>query len=807
MSWTSLADRISTLPLIICGPILRRVELNSVSVFVVFKQQVSDIELKIYDVLNSNPVLTGVTADSFKLGEYLHVALITAKTVTSTEYLNENTKYYYDIEFKEGNNTSNLRDEIGQYRLSNVLFPGESLPSFVTPPDDINNLRILHTSCRKPHGSEKENMGDALIAASGIIESAISNTNIQRPQHLIMHGDQIYADDVDPVLLYMINDAAKTLMGSNWNEDLFNYQFDVQKPPIEVNFTDKRKINNRISIIDEAGFTAGDYGKNHLVLLAEFFTMYLFVWSDTLWTESGFPTMQMINETSPPGNVISVKEYNKCIKQLTTFRNNIFLYAQKVLANVSCLMMMDDHEITDDVFIDYKWTNNILGLYNENQPFTSGNAVGKAIIRNALTAFAVFQAWGNTPERITSSTLLSGSILWSLKELILNLGFNQQYWNALGHSILPRLTLTTNSDFYILQNPYINWHFKVEYSNYQILFLDTRTNRGYRIIDNKAKYPALLSPVALVNQINNTYKDEGGSNTRNNNLKLTIVVAPCPVFGMPNIDSLQTIAKWFGFNRRYDFEPWKADPLAFEAFIKELVDFKRVAILSGDVHFACTLEVGYWDERSTTKRLRLIQSTASASKNNNDGLMNHLYRYANNYSNSELIFEYVGWDYTSSYPIVEYILNQFNTSESKLKKIRIPYTLNILNNVWHTFLTNPDYRYRIKLRADYREFEERALIKNPNESTNRLSKKAQRQLQKTKWFNQKILVHMHNIGDLHFYWDDQSANEELHMLTLKSNLWYNPAESSSTADFKPYTLHEGNLKQPAATEIKPGNES
>jgi len=31
-----------------------------------------------------------------------------------------------------------------------------SLPSFVLPPEDLNHLKILHGSCRKPHGVGKE---------------------------------------------------------------------------------------------------------------------------------------------------------------------------------------------------------------------------------------------------------------------------------------------------------------------------------------------------------------------------------------------------------------------------------------------------------------------------------------------------------------------------------------------------------------------------------------------------------------------------------------------------------------------------
>src|SRR5205085_4890151 len=60
---------------------------------------------------------------------------------------------------------------------------------------------------------------------------------------------------------------------------------------------------------------------------------------------------------------------------------------RRALANIPVLTICDDHEVTDDWFITGAWRARVLG-----------SSLGRAIIRNALLAYVMFQAWGNTPE-------------------------------------------------------------------------------------------------------------------------------------------------------------------------------------------------------------------------------------------------------------------------------------------------------------------------------------------------------------------------------------------------------------------------
>jgi hypothetical protein len=56
MAWTSLignTNKINNLPKILCGPMLRRVDKNSVSVFLVFKEEI-EARLEIYTTQEGN---------------------------------------------------------------------------------------------------------------------------------------------------------------------------------------------------------------------------------------------------------------------------------------------------------------------------------------------------------------------------------------------------------------------------------------------------------------------------------------------------------------------------------------------------------------------------------------------------------------------------------------------------------------------------------------------------------------------------------------------------------------------------------
>src|SRR3954451_19459890 len=136
----------SPLPLILAGPILRRVEPDRVAVWVAISQQVS-VSLTLY---GGNAVPAGSTAALsgtgssrvIKLGPQLYVAL--AELVPGTNLLPAAT-YSYDLSVG-GNGLGTLLEGDGALGYTEHL-----LPTFQLPPGPLTQLVLLHGSCRKPH--------------------------------------------------------------------------------------------------------------------------------------------------------------------------------------------------------------------------------------------------------------------------------------------------------------------------------------------------------------------------------------------------------------------------------------------------------------------------------------------------------------------------------------------------------------------------------------------------------------------------------------------------------------------------------
>ena len=274
-----------------------------------------------------------------------------------------------------------------------------------------------------------------LAKVDELIDEAVKNpSEKKRPQQLFLTGDQIYADDVAPTMLAMLRDASDALLG--WKEKLpgiktndarleprFGFKLTDQSlneiridgystyfvevlsgveheevsdlsdfksslhdlineadPPINQDNTDaffntleKYAAPPRLRLSEEiAKFTAGDVAGNHLFTAGEYWMMYIFVWSSVLWDESAWGD----NLTSE--NEID-KRVNKLYEKLPSVR--------KALANISTYMICDDHEITDDWFLNLQWCVDVFS-----------SQLGRRILLNGMLGYALFQAWGNDPD-------------------------------------------------------------------------------------------------------------------------------------------------------------------------------------------------------------------------------------------------------------------------------------------------------------------------------------------------------------------------------------------------------------------------
>ncbi|MUG96711.1 hypothetical protein F7734_31975 [Scytonema sp. UIC 10036] len=573
MTWIPLKERINNLPLVLAGPILRRTDTHSVTVWVALKES-RTVTLKIFDI-RYQLLLTG-SRKSIRLGTHIHIVAVTAKT-SSPNLLHYGENYLYDLDF--GNEET--LNQPGVFSLDgsikDIAYPQYELPSFALVPKDLNDLRIIHGSCRKPHGESL----DALAALDKIIREALEENPKKRPHQLFLTGDQIYVDDVADTLLFMLLDASQTLLG--WTEPLPDVSHLEELNPGQRNalathtagLTASLSKMNRISNI----------AKSHLFTLGEFVAMYLFAWSDVLWTrQENLPELtDVYPNISKSGKKKTIFEEE--LRYLQGF-NSTLKDIRRGLANVPTYMIFDDHEMTDDWFLNMAWCDRVL-----KQP------LGKRILQNGLLAYALCQGWGNTPDQFESNkpgeTLLKATEAWS-DSCGTDSYYEQEIARCIGIPTLAEIRESQPRQLPHKENS-LKWHYTVTGPNFEILVLDTRTWRGFP--GNKDfDFPALLSAEGCDEQISKI--------ARPKDTKITIVVSPSPVIGLPFLETVQKIAKNMAEKLGtcawgFDPEAWGLEETAVERLLARLAlravpeQKNRVIILSGDVHYSFAARLQY----------------------------------------------------------------------------------------------------------------------------------------------------------------------------------------------------------------------
>jgi hypothetical protein len=645
MSWTPLIHRIHHLPLILAGPILRRTQTEVVTVWLALKAP-RQVELKVYSTeggtgeIVDRPLLQG-SSSTVQLGKYLHVVAVTAKPINSN-VLTSGQIYAYDIEFA-GSPESQSGVPVPENEKENLLsclwpaspdlsalgpetisyFP-HHLPTFALPPKDLNYLRIVHGSCRKPHGDGR----DALPILDNSIEQFAGTAN-SRPHQLFLTGDQIYGDDVADAMLWALTDAGDTLLG--WEESLpviddaqikknlcisipkisenenaggperaIFRESPIQKPS-DTEYESKKPIQlqpgTRSDIArDFGGFTAmlvnqSEKSKSHLFGLGEYCAMYLLVWSPMLWC-ARFPKGKDICPNSKQAKV-----WDREVVELEGFARNLWR-VRRALANIPTYMICDDHDVSDDFYLNREWCYRVLG-----------KPLGRRVLQNALLAYAVFQAWGNTPAQFDrekpGDKLLKAAEKWSASA-----GTDVSAWEEAALYLgIPRIDPKTNlpklkldEDVFILDrdgegvSEVLNWHFTVRSFKHEVIVLDTRTWRGYPV-ESPMDPPMLLTHKGFEEQIQQPLKETDLLNkTGEFEIEATLVVVPTNLVGLWLIDAVQ---KW-DLAQGKVFSSDAGDAWNFHelAFVKLLVEFfkqrDRVIVLTGDIHYAAAVRLSYW---------------------------------------------------------------------------------------------------------------------------------------------------------------------------------------------------------------------
>jgi hypothetical protein len=634
-----LRDRIEHLPLLLAGPILRRTESDAVTVWVALKAP-REVTLKVYGTDDNGSILKTLLLEGSRstvpLGKHLHVVAVTARAINSYR-LEPGQIYAYDLSF--GSHEQNLAQALTAQLFPHVTvsYFEHQLPTFAMPPEDLNDLRLAHGSCRKLHGSGR----DALPLLDDLIGHYAKEPN-SRLHQLFFTGDQIYGDDVANPLLWAATETGDTLLG--WEENLPFYQTPTNgykyKKPSEL------KPGQRTDIArDYGGFTAmlldtPEEAKSHLFSLGEYFAAYLLVWSPILWPEY-LPKGKDIHKDRKQARVWNEEapHVQECISQLWKVR--------RAMANVPTYMIFDDHDISDDWYLNRAWCISVLG-----------KPLGRRAVHNGMLAYAVFQAWGNTPDQFEEGkpggNLLQAATRWSASAGT-DESASEEIAKLLG---IPQLEPETglpkfrpDGDVLILDREYpdgtlpVEWHYSVRSHKHEVIVLDTRTWRGYPQADGemgiwadgeirrtpnpKSKTrpqdvsaagrspvrgrqnpksisltassaiapPMLLCPTAFKQQLEKPLElSDRLKQADKSDIELTFVILPTNLVSLRIIDVVQRLELDRGnvFNSDVG-DAWNMNEVALSRLLTELFQRRRVVVvLTGDIHYAGTVRLSYW---------------------------------------------------------------------------------------------------------------------------------------------------------------------------------------------------------------------
>ncbi|KOG36756.1 MULTISPECIES: hypothetical protein [Streptomyces] len=633
---------VAALPLVLAGPIVRRVDRNTVTVWLALKaprKVTLDVHEGALGALPATPHLTG-TRVTARIGQHLHLVAVTA-AVPSGGTLRPGMIHRYTVRFGEDLSSPTTPVDAGAPDLFSpgviaadeaaarkaLLYQGTSgaptHPSFITPPYHPGELRLFHASCRKPHAGGT----DALSILDEVLQADAGSTR-RRPQQLILTGDQIYADDVADGLLHICTVYGRTLLGRD--ETFPTVHPAHQKWSFRPGW-------RQSMVLDDFKMTS-THARSHLLRFSEFLAMYLMVWSPTLWP--AVPPIRFFaelfpRETAELGNpdhteyfgLLDKPEYKKAHERLMEyvaesdhldgFRGTLGM-VRRALANTATYMMFDDHEVTDDWYISRKWVHEVCDLPH-----------GRQFLGNAMASYAVCQGWGNTPEQFADGPRGEAG-----RDLLTALAAPDHTAAGPAAVIARRTGTPTGADSagrIVRRDGSLVWHYAITWPAHQLVAVDTRTQRVFR--GGFTDPPSLFYSDATFASMVEAPEDQGLE-------KVTVLLSPCPVLGDPLIEEFAqpAVRRLQGYPGQLDqdYEAWGHDPRAFEKFIARLLGHaapgadgvrrRRVVSLGGDVHYGFAARMAYRASApfsSTPGHVRavLAQLTSSSLKNEATGTM------------------------------------------------------------------------------------------------------------------------------------------------------------------------------------------
>ncbi|UZE10953.1 alkaline phosphatase D family protein [Pseudomonas sp. B21-053] len=541
-----LPDDHQSLPPVLVGPLLRRLEPARLVMWLVGSRALSlTIRLQgIGDISLDDGQCTVIPVGTHAFIHLIDVPLDTA--------LPWDTLIEYDL----------LIDDAGIADWAPHLLYGEAqTPNFVLR-SKID--QVLHGSCRKPHHPA----ADGLLCVDRLL--AGEHEAVERPALLMMSGDQVYADDVAGPMLRAIHALIQRLglfeehlEGAVVSDSAKLYEHPASYyhradllPALESNETLRERFFGGAR---KPIFTSSS-ADNHLVTFAEVMAMYLLVWSPTAWT--------LIDPKPPTLTPERRERYALEQTRIDAFKAGLGGVG-RAMAHLPCLMIFDDHDITDDWNLSAQWEETAYG-----HPFS------KRIIGNALLAYLLCQGWGNNPDAF-------GGVL----EKTRTLSTTERYLDS-----------TLQDDLINDLLSFQNWHYVLP-TTPALVVLDTRTRRWRS--EMNLKQPSGLLDWEALSELQQELLDHPSA----------IIVSPAPIFGVKLIETVQRVFSWCGFPLLVDAENWMAHRGAAQVILNIFRHSRtpgNYVVLSGDVHYSFVYEVLIRHRKAGP---RIWQITSSGIKN------------------------------------------------------------------------------------------------------------------------------------------------------------------------------------------------
>ncbi|WP_145009081.1 alkaline phosphatase family protein [Pseudomonas oryzihabitans] len=537
------------LPPVLAGPLLRRVESSRLLLWLVTTgaeaptprlwQEGAELELR-------------SEVRCLRLGERAYLQLV---EVTPQSPLLTDAFLQYDVQLPAGG----IRDW-----ATHLLGVDGDLPRFVLR---ARFDHLLHGSCRKPH----HDSADGLVAVDRLLQG--SDSAKERPAALLLTGDQVYADDVAGPMLLAVQALIRRLglYGEFLegavvadSEALMAHAANLyHREDLLPAFKSNRALRERFfGGVEKPIFTSTN-AHNHLVTLSEVLALYLLCWSPTPW---------LLIDVEPPA--LDERDRERYARESSCIEAFVATLprAARALASVPTLMIFDDHDVTDDWNLSARWEETAYG-----HPFS------RRIIGNALLAYLLCQAWGNSPESVAEPLAAAERLLATAGDA--------------GQLDCPAQNACID-DLLVFQG----WHYVLK-TEPPLIVLDTRTRRWRS--ERRLEHPSGLIDWEALCELQQDLLDHPSA----------VIVSAAPLFGVKLIEAVQRIFTWFGQPLMVDAENWMAHPGAAKTMLN-IFRHRRTpgnyVVLSGDVHYSFVYDIRIRDRRGEP---RLWQITSSGIKN------------------------------------------------------------------------------------------------------------------------------------------------------------------------------------------------